>query len=287
MSFDDDDEDIPDFHVSADEEDESDEDEDEKGMELNKDVINRAVTYKKGLKKTKSCELPWYLDSVLGQGRFAYVFSGCNDEKVCNVSIRVSGLHDTKKHDGFEKNYKIYNLLAAKKVTPTMYDIFVCSALEEDLGVLVTERYDGNLMDLVIHHPDVYQRVSDIIKKQVTNQLAQLHAAGWVHRDMGWQNVVYKMVDGQHVEVACIDFDDASLGSDLGERMTDAYQAQDMNTTNLMFKTCNDIITFFELLATPASQDDIIRAWKKFDVFEQDKLRSKVNDILQGRGFQI
>ena len=116
------------------------------------------------------------------------------------------------------KDVAVNELVITKKMSeigigPKVYDI----AMSETQGVIIMEKYDGTLTDLLHkYQKDKTVPVDQAIEK-VRNLLGIMHENGIVHRDLSTSNILYK-TDGS---IALADFGFSVFSTDESLRFGD------------------------------------------------------------------
>jgi len=227
------------------------------------------------------CTIAWSLGSLLAQGTMAYIFDGCESLDMCPTVVRVAPLDttDTK----FQTDSIIRHLLTCRfngAVTPLLYDAFVCS-VEKRYGITVMEKYDGDLVDLIVKHPDIVNMNN--IRHQLQGLVQQIQSVSVVHRDLGWQNVLFRQ-DGPTVKLVLTDFEDGKWFSSLSvsdERQWSAFSNNDVAQIDAVMEQLQTVIAFLNVFDEVKSVDpnildmdsEVRQVWHSLDTFEADKLR--------------
>lgn len=225
------------------------------------------------------CTIAWSLGSLLAQGTMAYIFDGCESMDMCSTVVRVAPLDtaDTK----FQTDSVIRHLLTCRfngTVTPLLYDAFVCDS-EKRYGITVMEKYDGDLVDLIVKHPGIVNL--DNIRHHLQTLVQQIQSLSVVHRDLGWQNVLYR-IEGPAVKIVLTDFEDGKwFSSNRDDRQWSAFSNNDVAQIDAVIEQLETVIEFLNVFDQVKSVDPNIlemdsqvrQVWHSLDTFEADKLK--------------
>lgn len=220
---------------------------------------------------TTDCTIAWSLDSLLAQGTVAYIFDGCMPEHNCNAVVRVAALRTAEDAKHFQTDATIRLLLTCRKpdTTPILYDAFECRR-DEAHGITVMEKYEGDLVDLLIRHPLLVNMQE--IRNNVAALIRDIQTLRIVHNDVGWQNVLYRINNGR-VRLVLTDFENGYwfYGKNDNDRMWSMTSNNDANQPDVMIEHLQLVQDF--LNKYNAHDAEMRDAWRAMDAFEADKLK--------------
>lgn len=186
------------------------------------------------------CVSQYRVGRVLARGSRAAIVEGCSPDLAlpCTTVLRLALLLDEEENAArqlenqenfrqFLRDVEIRRWLADCAAQPAfvpLLDVFVC---QQRFGVEVMPRLAGNLLDLLYETPsDRLDDVLDEVSRQVRRAVERLHACRVVHRDLGFQNVLYTG-SWQQFEVFLTDFELAFASPPDRERSTEQDRAFD------------------------------------------------------------
>jgi hypothetical protein len=251
---------------------------------------------------TSDCAIRWKISSLLSQGTQAYIFATCTD---CPV-VRIAELDildptnlEGETYEQFHVDSQIRYMLKCNemvhpiapdreycldlKISPDLYDVFICENNQRYFGITALERYDGDLLDLLLRLPRL------VVWNELAFKLSQvvrcLHARGIIHRDVGWQNFLYRLNDDEKtVDIVLTDFESSgsemTVKGDNWGRLYDAYSHSDITSVGDTIEYLKDAKTFVDLFKKyenlddpPGTSDEALKdAWQAMESLEWDKL---------------
>lgn len=157
-----------------------------------------------------SCKHGWEFYNQIGSGTFGNVYIACKDNCDYVAKVIINQQLDVK---GFNKEVKIMKELFDRhpEMVPKIYDSYICKAPfyniyykrknKFDVGIIIMERMDGTLKDLMDKNiPDI-----KLIIDNAFDLVRKLNGLGILHRDMSIANITYKYVDRKY-HLKIIDF---------------------------------------------------------------------------------
>jgi len=250
-----------------------------------------------------NCQIKWPLSNLLSQGTQAYIFDTCEDcpvVRVAEIAIKDPDLMESEEtYTQFITDSKIrYFLQCAQltatdlteelqyclnlKLAPLLMDVYLCHHESRYYGITALEKYEGDLMDLLLKHPAMIEwtELQNTLERLVTC----LHARKVIHRDIGWQNFLYRIDEEQKLlEIVITDFESAGTQSTVKgdwERLYYAYSNADNTAVEDTIMYLQDAETFINLFepylnqAPPSTKGKPLKdAWQAMESLEWNKLR--------------
>jgi tRNA A-37 threonylcarbamoyl transferase component Bud32 len=151
----------------------------------------------------ESCFSPFHIGGQIGRGANAAVFEACLPSveagTVSDLNRNCQYAAKVLRGDQAIEEMSITLYLKDSGAIPKLFDVFRC----QDEIVLVMDRFDGTLIDYVLHRYPI-----EILKKKLGDLLASLHGYSVVHQDLHPGNIVYRK-KGRHFQFALIDLGEA------------------------------------------------------------------------------
>lgn len=126
------------------------------------------------------------------------VFTGCINEQCDFVAKIILNSND-------DREYKIYQILKNDDITPRFIDYKYCELNDKGVYILVTEKYNNTLLNLLNHdlsEGQVRNIFMDILEKSIKlNFVYQIR-----HGDFHAENILYK-IDSDGIKLGFIDFE--------------------------------------------------------------------------------
>jgi tRNA A-37 threonylcarbamoyl transferase component Bud32 len=216
----------------------------------------RAENFKAKISKT--CLHGYDVMALLGSGTFGVVHQACDIDQNCNYAIKMQSI-ESDSTDGEDISPELERWRSEAKITEMfseMYGIgpkFVAFWECEDIGFIVTDRWDGSLKKGERLTPD------QIAKLEV--QLRTLNDNGWVHSDALEKNILVKR--NRTKEITDVTLTDFGLTKTIAEWMSPTvdpplekmytYFIHPYNNTRFYFKDLG--ITLADVKGDPTHLD--------------------------------
>lgn len=242
---------------------------------LNQDKVTVTCGHKGPLPSYTSgnCMSKWQVQKELARGTQAVIFDATDGTE--KVAIRIALVDDndekdTESRDQFQRDIDIRLQLCECSgfSMPKLKDAFFCNPY----GVVVLEKVDGNIMQLIQKNPD--QDISPCIAA-LSNLVTRMHQCGVIHRDLNYRNVLYKDT-GKGIIIMLTDFETSNSEKNMGaqaDRFMSAYIAEDNRSIEDMEYELGLMKTFFQAVRLK-NQEVAKKVWDQMDGYAKGDLLS-------------
>jgi tRNA A-37 threonylcarbamoyl transferase component Bud32 len=158
----------------------------------------------------RQCELAWLdykSNGSIGKGASSNVYSLCDAKNECPYVLRIQELPQALNSDGmnegiasFTNQVMVTELASKHKIGPKLYDAWLCYTDGVTIGMMVLDRWDGDLRQYIVDSN------IDTMLQDLEHKMYKLHNLGFVHGDIWPANVLFRK-RGNKTEVALTDFD--------------------------------------------------------------------------------
>jgi len=128
------------------------------------------------------------------KGSYGVIRYGCLGTN-CNFIVKIIDADTDIPYEGCYSHRDvtinemvITKYLADMLIAPEIYDM----ALGSDEGILIMEKYDGTLSDVLFNYQNNRNIDIDFYINKVIELTKQMHKEGIIHRDLNTNNIVYK-----------------------------------------------------------------------------------------------
>lgn len=228
---------------------------------------------------SEQCVSQYELGAPIGCGTQAMIYSS----KDGKVAIRIATLK--KKKEAFLRDVQIRRVLEDCDLNAPfvrLLDVFIC---KNSFGVEVMPRADGNLMQLV-HEKYENDNIVDTIMQKCVDGLKLLHQCRIVHRDIGFQNILF-VFSGDEFDIMFTDFEDSAhitLEQTKSDRFMDqafdGYRNSDILALQNMQQELRDLQTLFRAYYAK-DKSTCTKLWQGFDSFVKKNLECSYPNIRQ------
>lgn len=150
-----------------------------------KTTEKKTTTITHPFKKKKRVTLPGiHILKRIAKGSFGKVYHGIKNG--VNCAVKLVDLRDTE--GDFPMEGMVTEWLSEQKIGPQFLGCW--SVPNEDLGVLVSELWNGTLDDFM--EKNNRKTVPKIVLDKVTSQIEKLHSLGHAHLDLHGGNILVK-----------------------------------------------------------------------------------------------
>lgn len=208
---------------------------------------------------TNECVSKYRLGKRIGCGSQALIFEGAD----ANVVIRVASIENqTDKLQQFKRDVEIRRKLQDRNCKTSfvqLLDAFICN---NKFGVEVMPKADGNLLDLVYKHGSI--KLIEMIMEKSVEALKGLHECRIVHRDIGFQNILYKK-NGADFQILLTDFEGAADLPSSDRRMDQAFDGYSVLDTLALEKMREELISLqilFQALDA-GDKETAVNCWER------------------------
>lgn len=258
---------------------------------------------------TSDCTIRWKLDDLLSQGTQAYIFSTQDSSHVVRIAELEGNATDgetvsptdrfagSETYTQFRMDSQIRYYLkcdkpspevdqkhcANTKLAPDMYDVYICENKGRYFGISVLEKYDGDLFDMLLRRPDLISW--DDLTLKLTELLNCLHSRNVIHRDVGWQNVLYRVETAgpKPYQLVLTDFESSRSETTVTphqdwDRLYSAYSYDDLTNVRNTIEYLQDAMKFVNLFKQyqgrepPKTAGPLQHAWQSLEALEWSKL---------------
>lgn len=268
--------------------------------------VLQCVPGKLHIPMTSDCTIRWKLDNLLSQGTQAYIFATQDASHVVRIAeledVATDQFSGSETYTQFKMDSQIrYELKCDKpstlvdqkqcvntKLAPDMYDVYICENKGRYFGISVLEKYDGDLFDMLLRRRDLISW--EDLASRLTHLLNCLHAHNIIHRDVGWQNVLYRVEPSgpKPYQLVLTDFESsrsqktATQNQDW-DRLYSAYSAADLTSVRDTIEYLQDAMKFVNLFEAypdrepPKTPGSLQTAWQSLESLEWSKLTKFFN----------
>jgi hypothetical protein len=167
---------------------------------LNSDMTIKFKKNSIDFDETKCFTNNYKIGSQLGLGSFGSVYSILPSNEGPPLVAKFQHLFNDATFNIFNKEINMLTTLGNLSISPKLIDSFIChdatilsgrvSYKYGDIGVIIMERWDGELNLKTLSETDIHE-ILDLLKK--------FHSYGFVHNDLKPDNIFYKLVNNTKI----------------------------------------------------------------------------------------
>jgi tRNA A-37 threonylcarbamoyl transferase component Bud32 len=181
------------------------------------------------LKKVQATCDPTYIikNQLSTGGEHSTIKQACHNSK-CDYIAKIIPIEPTPASwsiqpclndiENVENEMAISLLMSDANIGPKIYDTCITS----DYGMLIMDRYDGSLSELlIINGPSMSEESLDDILKQIQHIISTLHKLNIVHRDIHTDNFLYKQLPDKSYKIVLSDYGLSLITDSINAKKTD------------------------------------------------------------------
>ncbi len=150
---------------------------------------------------SKKCLKGYEIKQLLGKGSSGAVFAACLEDD-CSYAVKIMNVQDEEAEADFQRETMITDELSLEGIGPEYIGQWLCK--DQQLGLIVTEKWDGSLLDLQTAERCIL--ISEQLLDKLLNQIKKIHQMGYLHLDILPKNILYKKDQHAITDVTLTDF---------------------------------------------------------------------------------
>lgn len=234
-------------------------------------------------KVDERCISKYTFGDIIAHGSQAVIFEACVSDK-CDYVMRVVSFDEDNDEmkDPFFRDFavrrKLMNSVHHQWYLPVK-DAFVCNGSNGTLGVSISPRYTGNLLELILKRfeageqqmIDLVERVNDTISTIVSD----LHANHVIHRDISALNFLFKNLENDKISIVLTDFETAiDFGNTITITKEREFSSGKFMDNRSLGELKSDLTNLTTLLVNPSE----IELWTQISTYTRKWLHAHDSD---------